>query len=44
VVETGLQRLTWAEEDKARYADENTQGWVLVLDELRGYASRLARP
>jgi uncharacterized protein YndB with AHSA1/START domain len=44
VVETGFQRLTWAEEDKARYADENTQGWVLELDELRDYASRLTRP
>jgi uncharacterized protein YndB with AHSA1/START domain len=42
VVETGFQELTWAEEDKARYADENSQGWVHELTELRDYAARVA--
>jgi uncharacterized protein YndB with AHSA1/START domain len=41
VVESGFQRLTWAEEDKARYTDENTQGWSHELNELRDYAARL---
>jgi uncharacterized protein YndB with AHSA1/START domain len=42
VVESGFQQLAWAEEDKARYADENTQGWVHELNELRDYAAHLA--
>ena len=42
VVETGFQRLTWAEEDKARYADENSQGWSHELTELRDYAAGLS--
>jgi uncharacterized protein YndB with AHSA1/START domain len=41
VVESGFQELRWAEEDKARYADENTHGWVLELNELRDYAAGL---
>ena len=41
VVETGFQQLIWAEEDKARYADENAQGWIHELDELNDYATRL---
>lgn len=41
VVETGFQQLTWGEEDKARYADENSQGWVHELNELRDYAARV---
>jgi uncharacterized protein YndB with AHSA1/START domain len=44
VVETGFQGLTWAEEDKARYADENAQGWIHELNELRDYASGPSRP
>jgi hypothetical protein len=42
VVESGFPQLAWADEDKARYADENTQGWVHELNELRDYAARLA--
>ena len=41
VVESGFQRLAWAEEDKARYADENADGWVHELDELCDYAAGL---
>jgi uncharacterized protein YndB with AHSA1/START domain len=41
IVETGFSRLKWAEEDKARYADENSQGWIRELDELRDYAAGL---
>ena len=42
VIETGFQRLTWAEEDKARYADENSQGWTHELNQLRDYAAALS--
>jgi uncharacterized protein YndB with AHSA1/START domain len=42
VVETGFGRLPWGEEDKARYADENTHGWNHELNELRDYAAHLA--
>ena len=41
VIETGFQQLPWAEGDKARYADENTEGWIRELDELRDYATSL---
>lgn len=42
VIESGFQRLAWAAEEKARYADENAAGWIRELDELRDYAARLA--
>jgi len=41
VVESGFQRLAWPEEDKARYAGENADGWVHELNQLRDYAARL---
>jgi uncharacterized protein YndB with AHSA1/START domain len=37
VVESGFQQLSWAEEERARYADENSRGWVHELDELVDY-------
>jgi uncharacterized protein YndB with AHSA1/START domain len=37
VVESGFRELDWSEDAKARYADENTQGWQLELGELRDY-------
>ena len=42
VVESGFERLAWAEDDKTRYADENARGWIRELDELRDYAAGLA--
>jgi uncharacterized protein YndB with AHSA1/START domain len=44
VVESGFRELTWSGDEKARYADENTRGWQLELDELREYVSKLVRP
>jgi hypothetical protein len=35
--------LAWDEEDKARYAGENADGWVHELNQLREYASGLRR-
>ena len=40
VVETGFRELTWSEDKKASYAEENTQGWPLELEELREYVSK----
>jgi uncharacterized protein YndB with AHSA1/START domain len=37
VVESGFQELAWSEDKKAWYANENTRGWKLELDELREY-------
>ena len=39
VVESGFRELDWSEDAKARYADENTQGWQHELDELSAYVS-----
>ena len=44
VVESGFRELDWSEDAKARYADENTQGWQLELDELREYVSKHVGP
>ena len=41
VVESGFRRLAWPEEDKARYAGENADGWVHELDQLCDYAAGL---
>jgi uncharacterized protein YndB with AHSA1/START domain len=36
VVETGLDSLTWTEEDKVRYAEEHRGGWANFMDKLAG--------
>jgi uncharacterized protein YndB with AHSA1/START domain len=40
VTETGFGSLAWPEPERARYATENAQGWILELDQLRSYAAR----
>jgi uncharacterized protein YndB with AHSA1/START domain len=40
VVESGFVGLAWPEDDRARYASENANGWIVELDELRDYAAR----
>jgi uncharacterized protein YndB with AHSA1/START domain len=40
VVESGFSELSWAEDERAGYADQNARGWVDELDELRAYAVR----
>lgn len=42
VVESGFADLAWPEPERARYADQNADGWVKELDELRAYAARAA--
>src|SRR6202012_1496350 len=37
VVESGFSDLRWAERERARYADQNANGWIKELDELRAY-------
>jgi uncharacterized protein YndB with AHSA1/START domain len=40
VVESGFSDLSWPEHERARYADQNANGWIRELDELRAYAAR----
>ena len=40
VVESGFATLPWADNARARYADENSKGWLTELDELRDYVAR----
>jgi hypothetical protein len=42
VVESGFAELPWAEDSRARYAEENAQGWLAELDELRAYVAQVA--
>jgi uncharacterized protein YndB with AHSA1/START domain len=39
VVESGFRELDWPEEEKARYAGENGEGWVYELDQLLEYVA-----
>ena len=43
VVESGFPELDWSEDDKAKYAEENKQGWDLELGELREYVAKHVR-
>ena len=43
VVESGFRELDRPEDDKQRYAEENTRGWDLELGELREYVSARLR-
>lgn len=40
VVESGFSDLAWPEQERARYAGQNADGWLRELDELRSYAGR----
>lgn len=41
VVESGFSELSWPEDDRARYAGQNADGWIRELDELRDYVARV---
>lgn len=43
VVESGFPALDWSEDEKAKYAEENKQGWELELGELRDYVTKQVR-
>ena len=42
VVESGFATLPWPDDARARYADENSKGWLTELGELRDYAQLVA--
>jgi uncharacterized protein YndB with AHSA1/START domain len=42
VVETGFDSLSLPEDERATASEENTQGWISELGELREYAERPA--
>jgi uncharacterized protein YndB with AHSA1/START domain len=41
VVESGFSELSWPEQERARYTDQNAKGWITELAELRAYATRV---
>ena len=43
VVETGFRELDGTDEEKAKYAEGNIEGWKQELSELREYASKQVR-
>ncbi len=43
VVESGFRELERPDEEKAKYAEENTEGWKHELAELKEYASAQAQ-
>ena len=40
VVESGFSDLSWPEHERARYAEQNANGWITELDELRAYTAQ----
>jgi uncharacterized protein YndB with AHSA1/START domain len=42
VVESGIQALEWAEDEKSRYAQDHKNGWVRILRRLQEYAPEVA--
>jgi uncharacterized protein YndB with AHSA1/START domain len=45
VVESGFRDLAWSEDEKAKYAEENSQGWDHELGELVEYvAAQMGSP
>jgi uncharacterized protein YndB with AHSA1/START domain len=41
VVESGFATLPWSDDARTRYADENREGWLTELDELRAYVAQM---
>ena len=41
VVESGFATLPWPDDARARYAEENSKGWLTELGELRDYVARI---
>jgi uncharacterized protein YndB with AHSA1/START domain len=39
VIESGFRDLDWPEDEQAEYAEGNTRGWRVELDELREYVA-----
>ncbi|MBV8950918.1 MAG: SRPBCC domain-containing protein [Actinobacteria bacterium] len=44
VAETGLEAVVWADDDKARYADDHRNGWSTNLGRLAGMFASPAPP
>ena len=42
VVESGFDRVDWADEKKARYAEDHSSGWGVLLARLAEFAPRAA--
>ena len=42
VVESGFDKVDWTDEAKAKYLEENSNGWQFYLGRLRDYAPRVS--
>jgi len=42
VVESGFDQVDWSDETKAKYAEDHSQGWGLLIPRLRDYAPKVA--
>ena len=43
VVESGFDRVDWSDETKAKYAEDHSNGWELLIARLREYAPNAAK-
>jgi uncharacterized protein YndB with AHSA1/START domain len=43
VVESGFEAIDWSDEEKARYAEDHSNGWQRILARLRDHAASNAR-
>lgn len=41
VVESGFDGLDWSDEEKAKYAEDHSNGWPRILDRLRDHAESI---
>jgi uncharacterized protein YndB with AHSA1/START domain len=39
VVESGFESIDWSDEEKARYADDHSNGWERIIRRLRDHAA-----
>jgi uncharacterized protein YndB with AHSA1/START domain len=39
VVESGFETIDWSDEEKARYADDHSNGWERIIRRLRDHAA-----
>lgn len=42
MVESGFSDLSWPEHERVGYADQNANGWIKELEELRAYTAHVS--
>ncbi len=43
VVESGFEHVDWSDDTKAKYAEDHSQGWGILIARLREYAPHAAK-